>query len=81
MGFKKIATISYIRGIRKEVRFKEFLKLAAEAFAALPDDFKPFVDLDEFTKDETFHVKTQKVGVNDPCPCGSGKKYKKCCGR
>ncbi len=23
----------------------------------------------------------QKVGRNDPCPCGSGKKYKKCCGR
>ena len=25
--------------------------------------------------------KTGKIGVNDPCPCGSGKKYKKCCGR
>lgn len=24
-------------------------------------------------------VSTQKVGRNDPCPCGSGKKYKKCC--
>jgi len=24
--------------------------------------------------------KTPKVGRNDPCPCGSGKKYKKCCG-
>lgn len=24
---------------------------------------------------------TQKVGRNDPCPCGSGKKFKKCCGR
>jgi len=23
----------------------------------------------------------QKVGRNDPCPCGSGKKYKKCCGK
>ena len=23
--------------------------------------------------------KTSKVGPNDPCPCGSGKKYKKCC--
>ncbi|MBQ6907461.1 MAG: SEC-C domain-containing protein, partial [Clostridia bacterium] len=21
-----------------------------------------------------------KIGRNDPCPCGSGKKYKKCCG-
>ncbi len=26
-------------------------------------------------------VKEQKVGRNDPCPCGSGKKYKFCCGR
>ena len=26
-------------------------------------------------------VKAKKVGPNDPCPCGSGKKYKKCCGR
>ena len=26
-------------------------------------------------------VKGEKVGRNDPCPCGSGKKYKKCCGR
>ncbi len=25
--------------------------------------------------------RVQKVGRNDPCPCGSGKKYKKCCGR
>jgi preprotein translocase subunit SecA len=23
----------------------------------------------------------KKIGRNDPCPCGSGKKYKKCCGR
>jgi len=26
-------------------------------------------------------VKGKKVGRNDPCPCGSGKKYKHCCGR
>ncbi|MDD3382979.1 MAG: SEC-C metal-binding domain-containing protein, partial [Bacilli bacterium] len=25
-------------------------------------------------------VKSSKVGRNDPCPCGSGKKYKNCCG-
>ena len=25
--------------------------------------------------------KAAKIGRNDPCPCGSGKKYKKCCGR
>lgn len=26
-------------------------------------------------------VRRKKIGRNDPCPCGSGKKYKKCCGR
>ena len=27
-------------------------------------------------------VRTEKkIGRNDPCPCGSGKKYKKCCGK
>ncbi len=26
-------------------------------------------------------VKGKKIGRNDPCPCGSGKKYKRCCGR
>ena len=25
--------------------------------------------------------KEKKIGRNDPCPCGSGKKYKKCCGK
>ena len=31
-------------------------------------------------KAEPVHV-AQKIGRNEPCPCGSGKKYKKCCGR
>ncbi|MDR0879577.1 MAG: SEC-C domain-containing protein [Clostridioides sp.] len=26
-------------------------------------------------------VKEEKIGRNEPCPCGSGKKYKKCCGK
>jgi SEC-C motif-containing protein len=29
---------------------------------------------------ETSATPTERVGRNDPCPCGSGKKYKKCCG-
>jgi hypothetical protein len=32
-------------------------------------------------KVETFRRVEPYVGRNDPCPCGSGKKYKKCCGR
>jgi uncharacterized protein YecA (UPF0149 family) len=31
-------------------------------------------------KPEPIRRDTPKVGRNDPCPCGSGKKYKKCCG-
>jgi len=29
---------------------------------------------------QTIKRESEKVGRNDPCPCGSGKKYKKCCG-
>jgi len=32
-------------------------------------------------KVETVRRQEPRVGRNDPCPCGSGKKYKKCCGR
>jgi hypothetical protein len=34
----------------------------------------------EVQKVETVRREVPKVGRNDPCPCGSGKKYKKCCG-
>ncbi len=36
-------------------------------------------DIPQQSKIETFKRNTPKVGRNDPCPCGSGKKYKKCC--
>ncbi|MBQ7651389.1 MAG: SEC-C domain-containing protein, partial [Victivallales bacterium] len=29
----------------------------------------------------TIHRQQPKVGRNDPCPCGSGKKFKNCCGK
>jgi uncharacterized protein len=32
------------------------------------------------TQHSSFAAPSSKVGRNDPCPCGSGKKYKKCCG-
>lgn len=32
-------------------------------------------------KSSTTVVKGEKIYPNDPCPCGSGKKYKKCCGK
>jgi preprotein translocase subunit SecA len=35
---------------------------------------------DQPEKGTTVKREGKKVGRNDPCPCGSGKKYKKCCG-
>ena len=42
----------------------------------------PLWNYNGFTKNEIMlaNEKKVKVGRNDPCPCGSGKKYKKCCG-
>ena len=43
------------------------------------DEFDDYELIDE---DETpiLPIRTEpKIGRNDPCPCGSGKKYKKCC--
>ena len=34
----------------------------------------------QMVKPETVRNTEQAIGRNDPCPCGSGKKYKKCCG-
>jgi SEC-C motif-containing protein len=34
----------------------------------------------EQLKNPTVRYETQRTGRNEPCPCGSGKKYKKCCG-
>ena len=36
---------------------------------------------DQSCFESSFFANTQKVGRNEPCPCGSGRKYKKCCGR
>ena len=35
----------------------------------------------EYEVVDPIHRTEPKVGRNDPCPCGSGKKYKKCCSR
>ncbi|MDP2842044.1 MAG: SEC-C metal-binding domain-containing protein, partial [Acetobacterium sp.] len=38
------------------------------------------IELEKEYKRSKTVVNEVKVGRNDPCPCGSGKKYKKCCG-
>ncbi|MDO4527180.1 MAG: YchJ family protein [bacterium] len=35
----------------------------------------------EIVKSQPITREAPKIGRNDPCPCGSGKKYKKCCGK
>ncbi len=39
------------------------------------------VSSDGSEKAQPVRAQSKKIGRNDPCPCGSGKKYKKCCGR
>ncbi len=41
----------------------------------------PIWSFNGYSITEQNKMKKKKVGRNDPCPCGSGKKYKKCCGR
>ena len=36
---------------------------------------------DDTAKGRTIKKKDKKIGRNDPCPCGSGRKYKQCCGK
>jgi len=51
-----------------------------EAFAPEEEQALSFSGGEE-TAPQPVKRKNEKVGRNDPCPCGSGKKYKKCCGR
>lgn len=43
------------------------------------DDYEEVVSESRFTESTARPITVNKVGRNDPCPCGSGKKYKKCC--
>lgn len=47
--------------------------------ALIPEERRK--ELYKAQKRSTTIVKGKKIGRNDPCPCGSGKKYKFCCGR
>jgi SWIM/SEC-C metal-binding protein len=46
-----------------------------------PDKPEDITDLEILLNPPKTIVTEKKVGRNDPCPCGSGKKYKKCCGK
>jgi SWIM/SEC-C metal-binding protein len=46
--------------------------------ADVPEDIN---DLEILLNPIKTSIAEEKIGRNDPCPCGSGKKYKKCCGK
>ena len=72
------------------VQTKERLKEVASLFeengwkytiGLEPDKPEDIADLERLLNPPKPMVAEKKVGRNDPCPCGSGKKYKKCCGQ
>ena len=46
-----------------------------------PDKPEDIADLEILLNPPKTITAEKKVGRNEPCPCGSGKKYKKCCGK
>lgn len=52
------------------------LVAGAQSYSAYSDYYD-----DEFIQQEPVKNPYRNVSRNDPCPCGSGKKFKKCCGR
>ena len=70
----------------KEKLYKNMVDAKADWLYELPQWDAIF---DEETKKRLYREQKQsgtirkekKIGRNDPCPCGSGKKYKKCCGK
>ncbi len=73
-------------GFDKELLYKNMVAADAEWLYNL-EEWNEIFDEDtrkalyKEQKSSTTIVKEAKVYPNDPCPCGSGKKYKKCCGK
>lgn len=73
-------------GFDKELLYKNMVAAQADWLYGLEEWNAIFSEekqkeLYKEQKSSTTIVKEAKVYPNDPCPCGSGKKYKKCCGR
>ncbi|MCI8938178.1 MAG: SEC-C domain-containing protein [Lachnospiraceae bacterium] len=70
----------------KELLYKNMVAAGADWLYELPEweaifDADKRKELYREQKSSTTIVKPEKIYPNDPCPCGSGKKYKKCCGK
>ena len=73
-------------GFDKELLYKNMVGAGADWLYGLEEwntifDEAKQKELYKEQKSSTTIVKGDKVYPNDPCPCGSGKKYKKCCGK
>lgn len=73
-------------GFDKELLYKNMVAAGADWLYNLEEwndifDEEKRKALYKEQKSSTTIVKGDKIYPNDPCPCGSGKKYKKCCGR
>ena len=73
-------------GFEKALLYKNMVAAEADWLYELPEwndifDEETRKALYKEQKSSTTIVKGDKVYPNDPCPCGSGKKYKKCCGK
>jgi len=71
--------------VQTEERLKELESVFAENGWEYTIDLQPgksedITDLEVLLNPVETETAEKKVGRNDPCPCGSGKKYKKCCG-
>ena len=66
---------------RKDEYHDDAREQAAQTRTSGPNMPKAAPKPEEAKRPETFRRETPKVGRNDPCPCGSGKKYKNCHGR
>ena len=80
----KVDVTKILMNIRKQGELKrhETARITKQAQEALHSVDNGQVIANEDSKvDRTIRNDEPKVGRNDPCPCGSGKKYKNCCGR
>ena len=73
------ATTSWINNLREKLGLGEFKKLAQQSLKKLDLEMQKHIPLQELLN-EPIHVE-KKVGRNELCPCGSGKKYKNCHGK
>jgi len=65
--------------VRKAVGLERFRELFQQELSSLPEELRAAIDTERHLN-PTFRKQEKKPKRNDPCPCGSGKKYKKCCG-